>query len=134
MSELLVQLRRVGAELLVANRTCTPAPRNRATASSTPAIGWPVSQTTPSRSRTQVPWDGGGHIGPRLTGSLDSTGVADLEVDGTELVLHMGAREKAEGMHGDIRMPLSPSARSAPSTIRGPSCAASARRAPGSPT
>lgn len=33
--------------------------------------------------------------------------MADLEVDGTELVLHMGAREKAEGMHGDIRVPLS---------------------------
>ena len=53
--------RRVGAELLVANSTRTPAPRSRATASSTPGIGRPVSQTTPSRSTTHVPSGGGGH-------------------------------------------------------------------------
>ena len=33
--------------------------------------------------------------------------VADLEVDGDELVLHLRAIEKAEGAHGDIRIPLS---------------------------
>jgi hypothetical protein len=32
--------------------------------------------------------------------------VADLEVEGGDLVLRMRAREKAEGMHGDIRVPL----------------------------
>jgi hypothetical protein len=32
--------------------------------------------------------------------------VAELRVDGTELVLHMGTLEKAEGFHGDIRVPL----------------------------
>ena len=32
--------------------------------------------------------------------------VADLEVDGDELVLHLRAIEKAEGAHGDIRVPL----------------------------
>ena len=59
---------RVGAELLVANSTRTPTPRRRATASSTPGMGCPASHTTPSRSTTQVPSGGGGHIGPRLTG------------------------------------------------------------------
>jgi len=33
--------------------------------------------------------------------------VADLSVEGDELVLHMGALEKAEAVHGDIRVPLS---------------------------
>jgi hypothetical protein len=33
--------------------------------------------------------------------------VADLEVEGDELVLHLRAIEKAEGAHGDIRVPLS---------------------------
>lgn len=33
--------------------------------------------------------------------------MADLTVDGNELVLHMHATEKAEGFHGDIRVPLS---------------------------
>jgi hypothetical protein len=32
--------------------------------------------------------------------------VADLEVDGGDLVLRMRALEKAEGVHGDIRVPL----------------------------
>ena len=32
--------------------------------------------------------------------------MADLEVDGGELVLHLRAIEKAEGAHGDIRLPL----------------------------
>jgi len=32
--------------------------------------------------------------------------VADLEVDGDELVLHLRSLEKAEGMHSDIRVPL----------------------------
>lgn len=34
-------------------------------------------------------------------------GVADLQVDGDELVLHLRPLEKAEGAHGDIRLPLS---------------------------
>ena len=54
---------RVGAELLVANSTRTPALRKRATASSAPGMGRPMSQITPSRSMTQVPSGGGGHIG-----------------------------------------------------------------------
>jgi hypothetical protein len=33
--------------------------------------------------------------------------VADLEVDGDELVVHLRPTEKAEGAHGDIRVPLS---------------------------
>ncbi len=33
--------------------------------------------------------------------------MADLRTDGEELVLHMHALEKAEGFHGDIRIPLS---------------------------
>ena len=32
--------------------------------------------------------------------------MADLEVDGDELVLHLRSLEKAEGMHSDIRVPL----------------------------
>ena len=32
--------------------------------------------------------------------------VADLLVDGGDVVLHMHAVEKAEGFHGDIRLPL----------------------------
>ena len=32
--------------------------------------------------------------------------MADLDVEGSDLVLRMRALEKAEGMHGDIRMPL----------------------------
>jgi hypothetical protein len=30
-----------------------------------------------------------------------------MQIDGTELVLHLRAIEKAEGAHGDIRVPLS---------------------------
>src|ERR1700677_1357178 len=33
--------------------------------------------------------------------------MADLEVEGNELVLRLRAIEKAEGAHGDIRLPLS---------------------------
>jgi hypothetical protein len=33
--------------------------------------------------------------------------VAELTVDGTDLVLHLSAVEKAEGVHRDIRVPLS---------------------------
>jgi hypothetical protein len=33
--------------------------------------------------------------------------VAEVQIDGTELVLHLRALEKAEGAHGDIRVPLS---------------------------
>jgi hypothetical protein len=33
--------------------------------------------------------------------------VAELQVEGDELVLHMTTLEKAEGFHGDIRVPLS---------------------------
>jgi hypothetical protein len=33
--------------------------------------------------------------------------VAELHVDGNELVVHLRALEKAEGAHGDIRLPLS---------------------------
>jgi len=33
--------------------------------------------------------------------------VADLDVEGDELVVHLRAIEKAEGAHGDIRIPLS---------------------------
>jgi hypothetical protein len=33
--------------------------------------------------------------------------VAELWIDGAELVLHLRAIEKAEGAHGDIRVPLS---------------------------
>ena len=32
--------------------------------------------------------------------------MAELEIDGRELVLHLRALEKAEGAHGDIRVPL----------------------------
>ncbi|HEY1652738.1 MAG TPA: hypothetical protein VGG09_12710 [Acidimicrobiales bacterium] len=32
--------------------------------------------------------------------------MAELEVDGAELILHLHALEKAEGFHGDIRLPL----------------------------
>ena len=40
-------------------------------------------------------------------GFVNSGAVADLEVVGDELVLHLRAIEKAEGAHGDIRVPLS---------------------------
>jgi hypothetical protein len=33
--------------------------------------------------------------------------VAELQIDGNELVLHLRALEKVEGAHGDVRMPLS---------------------------
>jgi hypothetical protein len=33
--------------------------------------------------------------------------MAELQPEGDELVLHLQAHEKAEGFHGDIRMPLS---------------------------
>ncbi len=32
--------------------------------------------------------------------------MAELRTDGDDLVLHLGALEKAEGLHGDIRVPL----------------------------
>jgi hypothetical protein len=37
---------------------------------------------------------------------VDSGAVAALRVDNDDLVLHMDAAEKAEGFHGDIRVPL----------------------------
>jgi hypothetical protein len=48
---------------------------------------------------------------PRLNPLVSETvrrlgAVADLAVDGNELVLHLHATEKAEGFHGDIRVPL----------------------------
>ena len=33
--------------------------------------------------------------------------MAELRVEGDELVLHLGALEKTEGFHGAIRLPLS---------------------------
>jgi hypothetical protein len=33
--------------------------------------------------------------------------MGDLQVKGDELVLHLSAAEKVEGMHGDLRVPLS---------------------------
>jgi hypothetical protein len=33
--------------------------------------------------------------------------VAELRVDGDELVLHLSGAEKAEAVHGDLRVPLS---------------------------
>ena len=33
--------------------------------------------------------------------------MAELQIDGTDLVLHLRAMEKAEGAHSDIRVPLS---------------------------
>jgi hypothetical protein len=33
--------------------------------------------------------------------------LAELRVEGGELVLHLSAAEKAEGVHGDLRVPLS---------------------------
>ena len=33
--------------------------------------------------------------------------MAELQIDGSDLVLHLHAAEKAEGFHGDIRVPLS---------------------------
>jgi hypothetical protein len=38
--------------------------------------------------------------------SVDSVAVAELRVDGTDLVLHLSGVEKAEGFHRDIRVPL----------------------------
>ena len=38
--------------------------------------------------------------------SLDSAAVAELRPEGDELVLHLVPLEKAEGFHGDIRVPL----------------------------
>ena len=38
---------------------------------------------------------------------VDSADVAELQVDGDSLVLRLRALEKAEGMHGEIRVPLS---------------------------
>jgi hypothetical protein len=32
--------------------------------------------------------------------------MADLGINGSELALHLGPAEKAEGFHGDIRVPL----------------------------
>ena len=39
--------------------------------------------------------------------SLESVVMAELQIEGDELVLHMSGLEKAEGLHGDIRVPLS---------------------------
>jgi len=33
--------------------------------------------------------------------------MAELEVDGGDLVLHLSGVEKAESVHGDLRVPLS---------------------------
>jgi len=33
--------------------------------------------------------------------------MADLRIDGNKLVLHLSAAEKLEGVHGDLRAPLS---------------------------
>jgi hypothetical protein len=33
--------------------------------------------------------------------------VAELRIDGNQLVLHLSAAEKLEGVHGDLRAPLS---------------------------
>src|SRR6201996_8737147 len=33
--------------------------------------------------------------------------MAELRVEGTELVLHLSVAEKLEGVHGDLRVPLS---------------------------
>jgi len=33
--------------------------------------------------------------------------MADLRAEGDQLVLHLRSMEKAEGFHGDIRVPLS---------------------------
>jgi hypothetical protein len=35
------------------------------------------------------------------------TDMADLRIDGNDLVLHLSAVEKLEGVHGDLRAPLS---------------------------
>jgi hypothetical protein len=35
------------------------------------------------------------------------TDVADLRIDGNELVLHLSGAERVEGVHGDLRAPLS---------------------------
>ena len=35
------------------------------------------------------------------------TDVADLRIDGNELVLHLSGAERAESVHGDLRAPLS---------------------------
>jgi hypothetical protein len=35
------------------------------------------------------------------------TDMADLRIDGNELVLHLSGAEKVEGVHGDLRAPLS---------------------------
>jgi hypothetical protein len=32
--------------------------------------------------------------------------VADIEIEGSELVLHLSGLEKAEAVHGDVRVPL----------------------------
>jgi hypothetical protein len=34
-------------------------------------------------------------------------GMAELRVEGSELMLHLSAVEKVEGVHGDLRVPLS---------------------------
>lgn len=57
-----------GAELLVAKITLAPEPRSRITASGAPGIGRPASQTTPSRSRTQLATGGSsGCMAPHAT-------------------------------------------------------------------
>jgi len=57
---------------------------------------------------TQVPPGGGGHIAAEANPpSLDWSAVADLRTEDGELVLRLHVAEKAEGFHGDIRVPLS---------------------------
>jgi hypothetical protein len=41
------------------------------------------------------------------TRTIQEAPVADLRVEGDELVLHLSRLEKVEGIHGDLRAPLS---------------------------
>jgi hypothetical protein len=58
-----------------------------------------------SRRAAAATWGSASRRG--YPGFIDSDLVADLEVEGNELVLHLRPIEKAEGAHGDIRVPLS---------------------------
>jgi hypothetical protein len=40
-------------------------------------------------------------------GAGEETGMAELQVEGDELVLRLSTAEKAEAVHGDVRVPLS---------------------------
>ena len=130
---------RVGDELLVANSTRTPAPRSRATASSTPAMGRPLSQTTPSRSRTQVPPGAGGHMGaeanPRPGSAVRRLRLmAELEVGRRRTGAPSAHRREGRGVP---RRHPSPALRGRRpferSMTPGPSYAASAPRGPAFP-